>query len=310
MESIAQQQQRRARLLAIDESMMIHRLLKARLKGERLEIHCATSGSQGLQSARTLLPELILLDVDMSDMDGFEVLAQLKADPRTHEIPVIFLSGSCSTELKIRGLDMGAFDFVTKPFDVGELKARVRAALRIRTLIQMLAQRAQLDGLTGLWNRAYFNQRMAEEVAIALRHGHNLALVLCDLDNFKAINDTYGHPFGDEVLEEFGAMLANGRAGDSACRFGGEEFAVILPRTDANEAATVADRFREALKQHNWLAAPDLRITASFGVADLHTSRDRSIVHTADEALYAAKGTGRDRVLLYAPAANPLRRSA
>ena len=308
-----QQQQRKSRLLAIDDSMMIHRLLKARLKGERLEIHSATNGSQGLQSARTLLPDLILLDVDMQEMDGFEVLSKLKADPRTHDIPVIFLSGSCSTESKVRGLDMGAFDFVTKPFDVGELKARVRAALRIRSLILMLAQRAQIDGLTGLWNRTYFDQRLEEEVAIALRHGVNLSLILCDLDNFKSINDTYGHPFGDVVLEEFAAMLAEGRAGDAACRYGGEEFAVIVPRADAAEAAAVADRFREALKQRRWLDATDLVVTASFGVTDLQISQSHDaagMIHTADDALYEAKHNGRDRVRLYSSEGQALRRSA
>jgi two-component system cell cycle response regulator len=308
-----QQQQRRSRLLAIDDSTMIHRLLKARLKSERLEIHSASSGCQGLQSARTLMPDLILLDVDMPEMDGFEVLVKLKADPHTHDIPVIFLSGSCSTESKVRGLDLGAFDFVTKPFDVGELKARVRSALRIRSLIQMLAQRAQIDGLTGLWNRPYFDQRLEEEVTIAQRHTQNLALILCDLDNFKSINDTYGHPFGDMVLEEFATMLAQGRAGDAACRYGGEEFAVILPRADAAEAAAVADRYRDSLKLRRWLDAPDLIATASFGVSDLRLLSEpcaSGMVRAADEALYGAKDGGRDRVLLYAPATQAMRRSA
>src|ERR1043165_2806262 len=245
-----QQQQRRPRLLAIGDSPMIHRLLKARLRSERLEIHSATTGAMGLDTANTLLPELILLDVDMPEMDGFEVLARLKSDPRTHDIPVIFLSGSCSTAAKVRALEMGAVDFVTKPFDVGELKARVRSALRIRLLIQMLAQRAQIDGLTGLWNRSYFDQRLEEEIGIAQRHNTRLSLVLCDLDEFKRINDTYGHPFGDQVLEEFAALMLRGRAGDAACRYGGEEFAIILPRADVHEAAAVADRYRMSLKKH------------------------------------------------------------
>jgi two-component system, cell cycle response regulator len=313
LSTTTQQPQRKSRLLAIDDSTMIHRLLKARLKSERLEIHSASSGEQGLQSARTLFPDVILLDVDMPEMDGFEVLAKLKGDPRTHDIPVIFLSGSCSTESKVRGLDMGAFDFVTKPFDVGELKARVSAALRIRSLIQMLAQRAQIDGLTGLWNRAYFDQRLEEEVTIAERHQHNLSLIFCDLDKFKTINDTYGHPFGDMVLEEFAALLVHGRAGDAACRYGGEEFAVILPRADASEAAAVANRYRESLKQRKWLDAPDLMVTASFGVTDLKTLSElsaRSMIQAADEVLYAAKDTGRDCVLLYSPALHALRRTA
>lgn len=306
-------EQRRPRLLAIDDSTMIHRLLKARLKSERLEIHCATSGAAGLETARALLPEVILLDVDMPDVDGYTVLAQLKADPHTHDIPVIFLSGSCATADKIRGIEQGAIDFVTKPFDIGELKARVRSALRIRLLISMLAQRAQIDGLTGLWNRAHFDERLQEEITIGLRHGHSLALILCDLDRFKSVNDTYGHPFGDQVLEEFAKILNQGRAGDIACRYGGEEFAVILPRADAGEAAAVADRFRESIKTRCWIEANTLVVTASFGVTDLSLSTEttaKSMLECADEALYAAKQNGRDRVCTALPAGRHLKRTA
>ncbi|MCI0631488.1 MAG: diguanylate cyclase [Phycisphaerales bacterium] len=292
---------------------MIHRLLKARLKSERLEIHCATSASQGVETARALLPEVILLDVDMPDMDGFSVLAELKADPHTHDIPVIIFSGSYDTKTKIRGLEMGAFDFVTKPFDVGELKARVRSAVRIRLLISMLAQRAQLDGLTGLWNRAHFDQRLREEVTISHRHGTKLALILCDLDRFKTINDTYGHPFGDQVLEEFAKILNHGRAGDVACRYGGEEFAVILPRADSREAASVAERFRQMLREHAWIEANDLVVTASFGVTDLETISEptaKAMLESADQALYAAKTSGRDRVIEATQHTHSLKRTA
>jgi diguanylate cyclase (GGDEF)-like protein len=293
-------EQRRPRLLAIDESTMVHRLLKARLKSERLEIHCAITGAQGLETARTLLPEVILLDVQMPDIDGFQVLARLKADPLTHDIPVIFFSGSSDTKDRIRGLEMGAIDFVMKPFDIGELKARVRSALRIRLLIRMLAQRAQIDGLTGLWNRAYFDERLKEEVMIAARHQSNLALILCDLDCFKQVNDTYGHPFGDQVLEEFAKILAAGRMGDVSCRYGGEEFAVILPRSDAGDAVAVAERFRISLRSHAWTEANTLRVTASFGVADLNQIGEASakrLLQLADDAMYAAKQRGRDRVV-------------
>lgn len=293
--------------------MMIHRLLKARLKSERLEIHSATTGAQGLETARSLLPEVVLLDIDMPEMDGFGVLARLKADPRTHDIPVIFLSGSCSTSDKVRGLEMGAIDFVTKPFDIGELKARVRSAVRIRLLIQMLAQRAQIDGLTGLWNRAYFDQRLEEEFTTAQRHDGRLALILCDLDQFKSINDTFGHPFGDQVLEEFARILGQGRAGDIACRYGGEEFAVILPRSDAAEAAAVAERCRAAIQQHTWIDDEDLVVTASFGVTDMSlipAATTSAMIEVADNALYFAKQNGRDRVVISEHAKTSLRRTA
>jgi two-component system cell cycle response regulator len=304
---------RRPQLLAIDDSTLIHRLLKARLSSERLDVHTATTGQQGLDVARTLLPEVILLDIEMPDKDGFAVIAELKSDPRTHDIPVIMVSGSCDTDDKIRGIEMGAIDFVTKPFDVGELKARVRSALRIRLLIQMLAQRAQIDGLTGLWNRAYFDQRLDEEIALAARHNTPLALIMCDVDRFKSVNDAHGHPFGDSVLEEFSRILTQGRAGDVACRYGGEEFAVILPRSDVAEGVAAAERFRVAISQRTWEGSAGLRVTASFGVADLANCGNASarvMVEQADQALYAAKQNGRDRVEVAKSVQPSLRQSA
>jgi two-component system, cell cycle response regulator len=313
MQQDGEQLQRRPRLLAIDDSTMIHRLLKARLKGERLDIHCATCGQQGLEVARSLLPEVILLDILMDDMDGFQVLDALKADPVTHDIPVIIISGQTETEIKIRGLEMGAIDFVTKPFDVGELLARVRSALRIRLLIQLLAQRAQIDGLTGLWNRAYFDQRLMDEISLAQRHGTALSLIMCDLDRFKLLNDTYGHPFGDQVLEQFAHMLAESRTGDIACRYGGEEFALILPQTPAEDAMIVAQRVRDRIRVHRFSEGQELQVTASFGVTDLRRCLEaspKSMVTLADDALYAAKQHGRDRVELAADPGHPQRLSA
>jgi diguanylate cyclase (GGDEF)-like protein len=301
----------RPRLLAIDESLDTHRLLKASLRAERVEIHGATTGEQGLRSARTMQPDVILLSVELPDMHGFAALEQLKANPITHEIPVIFLSSEADTQTIVRGLDMGAIDFVGKPFDINELKARVRCAIRIRMLIRMLAQRAQIDGLTGLWNRAHFDQRLHEEVSAALRHAAPLALTVIDLDDFKRINDTHGHPIGDLVLEEVGRLLSRGRAADIACRYGGEEFAIILPRTSAEDARFVAERWREEVRALRWDEAPGLRVTGSFGVADLtclasaaafHGAGsgpvEKALVEAADSALYRAKTSGRDRVVV------------
>jgi two-component system cell cycle response regulator len=308
MQSEVEQEQRAPRLLAIDDSPMIHRLLKARLADERLEIHSATNGAHGLESAKALQPDVILLDIQMPEIDGFAVLRELKADAATRDIPVIFLSGASEPESKIRGLDMGAVDFVSKPFDIGELKARVRSALRIRLLIKMLAQRAQIDGLTGLWNRTYFDHRMAEQISHSHRHAGGFALIFCDIDRFKNVNDTHGHAFGDHVLEEFARILVQSRSGDIACRYGGEEFAVILPRTDAMEAAAVAERFRTRLRSVAWPGHSDVVVTASFGVTDRWRVIERTaaaVINSADSALYAAKQAGRDRVELAPVVAQP-----
>jgi diguanylate cyclase (GGDEF)-like protein len=307
-----QKDHREPRLLAIDDSVLIHRLLKARLMHERIEIHSASSGQEGLAMARSLLPDVILLDLDMPDMDGFEVLAQLKADPPTRELPVIFLSSSAETTDKVKGLDMGAIDFIAKPFELAELKARVRAAIRLRLLIKMLAQRAQVDGLTGLWNRAYFDQRLAQEIASSLRHRQPLALILCDIDRFKTINDTFGHPFGDGVLEELARFMSDGRAGDVPCRYGGEEFGIIMPGTNADDAFVLADRLRRKIEEARWAGQPDLTVTASFGAADLARTPEATpvaMVHLADQALYAAKSAGRNRVEV-APGNSNVRMSA
>ena len=293
----------RPRLLAIDDDTEVHRLLKASLRHERVDVHGASKGEQGLLIARALMPDVILLDLELPDADGFSLLERLKGDGGTQDIPVIFLAHAPDPNMIIRALDAGATDFVAKPFDAGELRARVRNALRIRSLIRMLAQRAQIDGLTGLWNRAHFDQRLREEILSAVRHGSSLALSLCDLDHFKSVNDRFGHTHGDRVLEECARVLGGGRAGDISCRYGGEEFAIILPRSSAADAASLSERLRETIRALRWEEAPTLAVTATFGVAELEARSDatpgamaRDLIQRADAALYSAKQAGRDRV--------------
>jgi diguanylate cyclase (GGDEF)-like protein len=291
---------RTPRVLSIDDSELMHRLLRARLQLEQVEILCAPSGDEGIRLAVEMQPDVILLDIDLEGIDGFEVLQRLKEDPRTHDIAVIFISATNDMMDRVRCLDLGAIDFVHKPFEIAELKARVRSAIRIQKLLRMLSQRAQLDGLTALWNRAYFDQRLAAEFAEAARHNRPLSLVLCDIDHFKSVNDRYGHPFGDEVLSQFAAILMGGRASDIPCRYGGEEFGVVLPATSASEAAEVAERFRSAFESYRWRGHPDLVLTASFGVAELRSlaagARPTELVSLADMALYNSKRAGRNRV--------------
>lgn len=293
------------RVLAVDDSELMHRLLRSRLQLEQVEIHCALTGEDGLRMAEELQPEVILLDIDLDGIDGFEVLQRLKENPRTRDIAVIFISASCETMDRVRCLDLGAIDFIPKPFEMAELKARVRSAIRIQQLLRMLAQRAQLDGLTALWNRAYFDQRLAAEFAEARRHARPLSLILCDIDHFKGVNDRFGHPFGDEVLALFATILSGGRASDVPCRYGGEEFGVILPATSLVEAVDVAERFRGAFEDHQWRRHPELVLTASFGVSDITmleaAGQASDMLAKADAALYAAKRAGRNRV-----SSNPL----
>jgi diguanylate cyclase (GGDEF)-like protein len=203
-------------------------------------------------------------------------------------------------EDRVRALDLGAIDFVEKPFEVVELKARVRSALRVQHLVKMLAQRAQVDGLTGLWNRTYFDRRLLQECSEAQRHGRSVSLVMCDVDGFKRLNDERGHPFGDMVLERLSRILQGGRGSDVACRYGGEEFGIILPHTAGMEALEVAERYRRSFEVETWHGAPGKVITASFGVAEMAAAgRPMSVadlVAAADAALYRAKLNGRNRV--------------
>ncbi len=291
------------RILVIDPNDWMHRHLRARLQLEHVEIHAATRGEQGLQFTLELLPDVILLETDFGAeerMDGFEILQRLKEDARTKDIAVIFVSESQETMDRVRGLDLGAVDFVQKPFEMAELKARVRTALRMQSLVRILAQSAQIDGLTALWNRTCFDQRLAAETSEARRHGRSLSLIMCDIDHFKSVNDRYGHPFGDEVLAHFATILVGGRASDVACRYGGEEFGIILPGTTAAEAAEVAERFRAEFEAHRWRRQPDLVLTASFGVAEFSALEFAmgpvELLRRADDALYHAKRSGRNRV--------------
>ncbi|MBG83477.1 MAG: diguanylate cyclase response regulator [Phycisphaerae bacterium] len=288
------------RMLVIDDSELIHRLLKVRLQYERIDIRCARDSKNGLECSRSFEPDVILLDIEMGPtdpMDGFAILSELKSDPATRDIPVIFISASTETMDRVRALELGAIDFVCKPFEVVELKARIRSALRVRSLVRMLSQKAKIDGLTGLWNRSYFDSKMEEEICSAGRHGRPLSLIMCDLDRFKDLNDRHGHPFGDLVLERFAQLLSSGRTSDIACRYGGEEFAIILPDTDRKQALQAAERIRYALEQETWPGHDGLVVTGSFGLSQYHVDLDSvKMVTCADQALYRAKELGRNRV--------------
>lgn len=288
-----------SRLLLVDSAPRIHMLLASRLRPDRVEVHGTRDGSRAVEIAARMLPDVILLDIELPTGDGFDVLSDLKADERTRDIPVLLVTSRTATDVKVRAFELGAVDYVVKPFDVAELRSRVRSAVRQSRLVRMLAQRAQVDGLTGLWNRAYMDERLARELATAHRYETPLAFVMVDIDHFKQLNDEAGHPFGDAVLERVALLLSEGRAGDIACRYGGEEFGLILPRTVAEEAAGVAERLRQAIRQLDWPGRDDALVTASFGVTDLDRCGDSSlsaVIASADQALYAAKRAGRDRV--------------
>ncbi|MCY2931669.1 MAG: diguanylate cyclase [Planctomycetota bacterium] len=287
------------RILLVDDSPDAMAVAKARLAHEGHDILCAGGGKEGLAAAARENPDLILLDVDMPDMSGFDVCRRLKQEAATCSIPVIFLSGSGGTEDKVKGLDLGAVDFVTKPFDAFELRARVRAALRTKHLQDLLRKYALIDPLTELPNRRALDERLQQEWARLLRHGGNLSIIMADIDHFKNVNDQFGHAVGDEVLRQVERRLADGcRETDMPARYGGEEFVVVAPETAAQAAADFAERLRisiccRPLEAHGKTVA----VTASFGVAGHEGLKSpEALVGAADEALYRSKAAGRNCV--------------
>jgi len=289
-------------LLIIDDSEDVHRLLKARLRSEPLDIVSAMSGAEGLQKAKAAQPSVVLLDLDMPVMHGFAVLRELKNDTTLVNIPVIVLSGVDQAQDKITAFELGATDYVTKPFDFAELRARVRACMRTSQLLRLLETRAEVDGLTELANRAAFNRRWAQEVKENHRYGKPLSIAMMDADHFKKVNDTYGHPAGDEVLATLARIVRKcSRSSDIACRYGGEEFVLIMPHTHTTEASIVCERIREAVESTVWARHPEHKITISIGVSGaevgLPQTSPEAWLEAADKALYTAKKSGRNRVV-------------
>jgi diguanylate cyclase (GGDEF)-like protein len=290
------------RLLLVDDDVESLAVARARLAGDGIEISCATGGSAGLEAAKSQHPDLILLDLEMPDMSGFDVCRTLKADPELCMIPVLFLSGSGTSVDKVRGLDLGAVDYITKPFDDFELRARVRVALRTKELQDLLIEHAHIDPLTGLPNRRALMDRLQMEWARMQRHGGELSFIMADIDHFKRVNDAYGHSIGDKVLQEVARSIAGQcRESDLPARYGGEEFAVVVPNAGTSTAVLLAERCRREIEKVDLpVKGEPIRPTASFGVADaVGVSSTELLVDRSDQALYRAKAAGRNRVAVW-----------
>jgi two-component system, cell cycle response regulator len=299
------------KILIIDDNVDALAVARNRLAQECLDICCAEGGLAGLEAAKIEKPDLILLDLDMPDLSGFDVCRAMKADPALCMIPILFLSGSGTAEDKIKGLDLGAIDYVTKPFDAYELRARVRAALRTKHLQDLLIENAHLDPLTGLPNRRALMERLQQAWARMERYGGTLSFVMADIDHFKGINDRYGHQVGDKLLQEVAKAIAKQcRETDLPARYGGEEFAILVPDEAAPGAMQLAERCRRRVEELR-LAVKNgtVAVTASFGVADA-TNSDSSdlLAQHADIALYRAKDAGRNMVWQYSQDAAMLHR--
>ena len=305
------------RILVIDDDPQTSQVVRSWYKGEPYEILDAANGEQGLDMARSRRPDLILLDLRMPGIDGLIVAQELKSDPGTQAIPVMMLTACRDVDAKVQAFSAGTDDYITKPFEFEEVAARIRSALKKRQLLvglestieeltdtnQQLEQLLMVDEKTGLYNFREFRRRLREEWARASRYDTPLSLVFLDIDDFKKLNDTLGHPAGDRVLAEFATLVTGGaRANDVAARYGGEEFSIILPHTDATMAARVAERIRRAVSEFVFIEDEQpTHITVSAGVATYPSTRGvdsvDELVRAADVALYQAKDQGKDCVV-------------
>lgn len=297
-------------VLVIDDSDSVRYQIIAILKEVNLfdNYREARDGIDGFKSLLSSRPDLIICDLEMPRMDGFKFLQMVNAREDLKDISTIMLTGREDRDLKIKGLEQGACDYVTKPFDAGELVARVKVQLKIKGLQDELKRSNELlkdlsntDPLTRLYNRRYLNQALKTELARSIRYKEPLALVLLDIDDFKKINDKFGHQNGDIVLMEIAeTVLAGRRCYDIAVRFGGEEFLLVLPGTSLEGGVKVAERLREQVLSLSLKPPLDnLSVSISLGVASFPypgIDDEDTLIRAADEALYRAKQNGKNRV--------------
>jgi len=288
-------------LIVDDEKMNIINL--AQYLKTNYEILVAADGTSALEIAEKQLPDLILLDIVMPDMNGFEVLTRLKNSPTTINIPVIFITGLDSAEDEEKGISLGAVDYITKPFHKSVVKARIDTHLKMSDYIHMIEKLCMMDALTGLPNRRGFDNRVNVEWGRAHREQTPLGLIVIDIDSFKNYNDTYGHQQGDVLLKAVANVIKNtlNRSSDFSSRWGGEEFFVLLPDTDAKGTHKIAEQIRVNIKKTKvqFSNGIDTSVTVSIGVASM-VPRDidsvESLIEHADKLLYVAKKNGKDQV--------------
>jgi len=293
---------RRPRLLVVDDQPVNIQALYQAFATDH-QVFMATGGEQALALCASKQPDLVLLDVVMPGMDGYEVCRRMKAEDATRDIPVIFVTAHSDEAAETRGLEVGAVDFISKPINPTIVRARVRTHLTLKAQSDLLRQWVYVDGLTGVHNRRYFDEHLAAEWGRAVRAGTALSVVMIDVDFFKRYNDHYGHQAGDDCLRRVAAALKSGikRPGDLLARYGGEEFVCLLPDTPLAGALELARQLGAAVHElqieHVDSAAAPV-VTVSLGVCckrEDAVGAPAAFVREADAQLYIAKSGGRHR---------------
>lgn len=310
-------EKRKEKILVVDDIPVNIQLLDKQLSSSGFNIVIARNGEEALTQVDAEKPDLVLLDVMMPKLDGFETCRILKSNNKTNYIPVIMVTALNEMEDKIKGVEAGADDFITKPFNKHELLVRVKSLLRIKRLHDQLQEKVDLleqakerlrelaitDGLTGIYNHRYFKQFLAKEIIRTNRHNTKVSLAMIDIDHFKHYNDSHGHVAGDKILQQMAKLMAqNLRSIDVAARYGGEEFVAVLPQTDAHAAKIVAEKLRMLIENSQFEkeeSQPNSKITISVGIATYpDNSKDlEGLINSADQRLYAAKAQGRNKVV-------------
>ncbi len=297
------QSKKKPMVLIVDDVPKNLQVLGSLLGQIGCDIAAALNGRQALEISSKISPDLILLDVQMPELTGFEVCKRLKHSPKTKDIPVIFITAEAETDDVIKGFELGAVDYVTKPFIGIELLARVKTHLELKRYRDTLEEQSRLDGLTGIPNRRRFDSLLAMHWKQGVREGRPLSLIMVDIDNFKAYNDRYGHQAGDDCLKSVAETLSKliRRPMDFAARYGGEEFVCLLPFTAHEGAVLISENLRagvEAKQIPHAGSDTGSVVTISLGAATMVPTKDSSpktLVEAADKKLYEAKKSGKNQ---------------
>jgi diguanylate cyclase (GGDEF)-like protein len=293
-------------VLVIEDHPDQRDLLAIVLQREGYRVITAANGLEALKKLETENVQIALSDIMMPKMDGFELIKRMRSNPILKSIYLILITARIQEGDRVRGLDLGADDYITKPFSFSELLARIRVGSRVVQYQRHLEYQTQIDSLTGLFNRRAFEKKINEEFERSKRYHNPLSVLLLDIDNFKMINDTYGHHGGDAALVKISETFRERtRQSDFPSRYGGEEFVLILPETDQDSALQVAGKIHDSIRTCAFgTATRPFALTVSIGVSSTSArfySDWRELVDDADRALYIAKNSGKDRIEIWQP---------